>query len=232
MKDNNKDNKSAEVSKAIELFNEFYKYMDEKKGKSVRTSKKLFGIYFLDIVILVISYKAKVIVGIALSLFALLLVLLFIYNNSKDQFKIEQEEDYYDYLRGLLNKKSWAKADIISSLIDEALYYKDISGAVKNDFIDTLIQSIPTFQSLFTLILGAFITIKTKGDLIVYGFMIVALFFISILLNILIQDFQKNKAKDLYSKANCFDLYIGYLYRLRTDLATLDMSNQDLEPKN
>lgn len=224
MKDN-KDNKSAEVSKSIDLFDEFYKYMDGRKGKYIRRSKKFFAFYFFDIVILVISYKAKLIVGLALSLFALLLVLLFIYNNSKDQFKKEQEEDYYDYLRGLLNKKSWAKADIISSLIDEGLYYKNISGAVKNDFIDTLIQSIPTFQSLFTLILGAIITIKTKGDFIVYGFMIVVLFFISILLTILIQDFQKNKGKDLYSKANCFDLYIGYLYRLRTDLAIEENKN-------
>lgn len=64
--------------------------------------------------------------------------------------------------------------------------------------------------------------------------MIIVLFFISILFNSLLEDFQKNKAKDLYlySKANCFNLYIGYLYRLRTDLATLDVSNQDLEPKN
>lgn len=224
MKDN-KDNKSAEVSKSIDLFDEFYKYMDEKKGKYIIRSKKLFAIYFFDIVILVISYKAKLIVGLALSLFALLLVLLFIYNNSKDQFKKEQEDDYYDYLRGLLDKKSWAKADIISSLIEEGLYYKNISGVVKNDLIDTLIQSIPTFQSLFTLILGAIITIKTKGDLIVYGFMIVVLFFISILLNILIQDFQKNKGKDLYSKANCFDLYIGYLYRIKTDLSIEETKN-------
>lgn len=224
MKDN-KDNKNAEVSKSIDLFDEFYKYMDGRKGKYVIRSKKLFAIYFFDIVILVISYKAKVIVGLALSLFALLLVLLFIYNNSKEQFKKEQEDDYYDYLRGLLNKKSWTKADIISSLIDEGLYYKNISGAVKNDLIDTLIQSIPTFQSLFTLILGAIITIKTKGDLIVYGFMIVVLFFISILLTILIQDFQKNKGKDLYSKANCFDLYIGYLYRIKTDLSIEETKN-------
>lgn len=224
-KDNNKENKSVEVSKSIDLFNEFYKYMDEKKGKYVSTSKKLIGIYVVDFVILVISYMFNSILSASLSLFALILVLLLIYNNSKDQFKKEQEDDYYDYLKGLLDKKSWAKADIISSLIDEGLYYKNISGAVKNDLIDTLIQSIPTFQSLFTLILGAIITIKTKGDLIVYGFMIVVLFFISILLNVLIQDFQKNKGKDLYSKANCFDLYIGYLYRIKTDLAIEETKN-------
>lgn len=227
-----KDNKNVEGSKSIDLFNEFYAYMDERKGKYIRRSKMLLAFYFVDIVILVISYKAKLIVRLALSVFALLLILLFIFINSKEQFKKEQEADYYDYLRGLLNKKSWSKADIISSLIDEGLYYKDISGVVKNDFIDTLIQSIPTFQSLFTLILGAIITIKTKGDFIVYGSMIVALFFISILLNVFIQDFQKNKGKDLYSKANCFDLYIGYLYRLRTDLAIEENSKEDSQPKD
>ncbi|WP_311516009.1 hypothetical protein [uncultured Anaerococcus sp.] len=233
-KENNKDNKSAEVSKAIELFNEFYKYMDEKKGKYVSTSKKLIAIYVIDFVILVVSYMFNSILFAILSLFFLFLVLLLIYNNFKDQFKMEQENDFYKHLKGLLDKKNWYKADIISSLIDEALYYKDISGAVKNDWIDTLIQSLPTFKSLSTLILGAIITIKTKGDLIVYGFMIIVLFFISILFNSLLEDFQKNKAKDLYlySKANCFDLYIGYLYRLRTDLAIEDTSKQDSHPKN
>lgn len=231
MKDN-KNNKSTEVSKAIELFDEFYDHMDEEKGKYVRRTKKLVGIYILAFIGSIISYKFNAIISAILSVFALFIVLLFIYNNSKDQFKIEQENDFYKYLKDLLDKRNWYKADIISSLIDEALYYKDISGAVKNDFIDTLIQSIPTFQSLSTLILGAIIIIKTKGDFIVYLIYIVALFFISILFNSLLEDFQKTKVKNLYSKANCFDLYIGYLYRLRTDLAIEDTSKQDSHPKN
>lgn len=129
------------------------------------------------------------------------------------------ENSYYNNLITILKERKLYDVDVISALIDEGNYHKNIAEDINNDIVDVLINSIATMQSLLGILLGAVIIVKNESDIIFYFIVFIILFLLSVLFNWMVVDLEKNKAKDFYSKANCFDIYLGYLYRIRRYLS-------------
>lgn len=163
----------------------------------------------------------KSIIGSIITLFFIILILLLTYVLVKKINNIDKVNDYYSYLVKLLKDKKLDHSDIVSSLIDEGLYCRDRRSYIKNDFIDIIINSYVKLQSLYAIILGSTVIINNSSDLGIYVVILTALYVVLIILDLLIEDLKKNKGKvkDLYSMSDCFDLYIEYLYKYKTELS-------------
>ncbi len=221
MTDNNIERYNYENSLSLEIFKKFYNNIDIKKGGFNKKTKIIVSLYAILFLLEIYFFMIKSIMGSIITLFFIILLLLITYVVVKKINDIDKVNNYYSYLVKLLEDKKINNSNIVSSLIDEGLYCKNRKSYIKNDFIDILINSYVKLQSLYAIILGSTVLINNSSDLGIYVVIFTALYVVLIMLDLLIEDLKKNKSKvkDLYSMSDCFDLYIEYLYKYKTELS-------------